>query len=108
MQPQPARTFLHRRQCRAAGEHPATLTQRCPEPFHALAGRDLSAAPFPVMRPDEVVSAALAGLHTGEVICVPGLDDPSMIDAVSQAQQALLMTAVSSPLAERYRTDQRT
>jgi hypothetical protein len=31
-----------------------------------------------------------------------------MIDAVSQAQQALLMTAVSSPLAERYRTDQRT
>ena len=60
------------------------------------------------MRPDEVAAACLTGLRLGEVICVPGLDDPSMIDAVSQAQQALLLTAVSSPLAERYRKDQRT
>ena len=61
--------------------------------FHALAGRDLAAAPFPVMRPDEVAGAALAGLRLGEVICVPGLNDPSMVDAVRQAQQALLLTA---------------
>jgi uncharacterized protein len=74
--------------------------------FHALAGRALSAAPFPVMQPDEVVAAALAGLWLGEVICTPGLTDPSMIDAVSQAQQALFRTAVSSPLAGRYRKDQ--
>jgi uncharacterized protein len=71
--------------------------------FHALAGRDLAAAPFPVMRPDEVVTAALAGLRLGEVICIPGLGHPAMIDAVSQAQQELLVTAVSSPLASRYR-----
>jgi uncharacterized protein len=70
--------------------------------FHALAGRDLSAAPFPVMRPDEVASAALAGLRLGEIVCVPGLNDPSMIDNVNQAQQTLLLTAVSSPLASRY------
>jgi short-subunit dehydrogenase len=76
--------------------------------FHALAGWDLAAAPFPVMRPDEVVTASLAGLRLGEVICVPGLDDPSMTDAVSRAQQALLLTAVSLPLAERYRKEQRT
>ena len=74
--------------------------------FHALAGRDLAGIPFPVMRPDEVVSAALAGMHLGEVICVPGLNDPSMIDTVSQAQQALLMAAVSSPLADRYQEEQ--
>jgi uncharacterized protein len=74
--------------------------------FHALAGRDLAGIPFPVMRPDEVVSAALAGLHLGEVICVPSLNDPAMIDTVSQAQQALLMTAVSSPLADRYQENQ--
>jgi uncharacterized protein len=74
--------------------------------FHALAGLDLAGIPLPVMRPDEVVSAALAGLHLGEVICVPGLNDPSMIDAVSQAQQALLMAAVSSPLADRYQEEQ--
>jgi len=74
--------------------------------FHALADWDLSTAPFPVMRPDEVAAASLAGLRLGEVICAPGLNDPSMIDAVSQAQQALLLTAVSSPLADRYRKDQ--
>jgi hypothetical protein len=32
-----------------------------------------------------------------------GLPDPSMVDAVSQAQRALLMTAASSRLADRYR-----
>jgi uncharacterized protein len=70
--------------------------------FHALAGWDLSDVPFPVMRPDEVVSAALAGLRLGETVCVPGLDDPSMTGTASQAQQVLLLTAVSSPLADRY------
>ena len=74
--------------------------------FHALAGWELSAAPFPVLRPGEVAAAALAGLRLGEAVCVPGLDDPSLIDAVSQAQQALLLTAVSSPLAGRYRKEQ--
>jgi uncharacterized protein len=73
--------------------------------FHALAGRDLSAVPFPVLRPGEVVTAALTGLGLGEVVCVPGLNDPSMTDTVSQAQQALLLTAVSSPLADRYRRE---
>jgi len=48
----------------------------------------------------------LAGLRLGEIVCAPGLNDASMIDAVSQAQQALFRTAVSSPLAERYRKDQ--
>jgi short-subunit dehydrogenase len=74
--------------------------------FHALADWELSAAPFPVLRPDEVAAAALAGLRLGEAVCVPGLDDPSLIDAVSQAQQALLLTAVSSPLAGRYQKEQ--
>jgi uncharacterized protein len=70
--------------------------------FHAIAGRDLTATPFPVMSADDVVSAALTALRLGEVICIPGLHDPAMIDTISQAQQALLLTAVSSPLASRY------
>ena len=70
--------------------------------FHALAGLDLSEIPFPVMPPDEVASAALAGLRVGEVICVPGLHDPSMVDTVNEAQRTLLLTAVSSGLAPRY------
>jgi len=36
------------------------------------------------------------------------LNDPPMTGAVSQAQQALFRTAVSSSLAERYRKDQGT
>jgi hypothetical protein len=70
--------------------------------FHTVAGMDLAGIPFPVLRPDEVAGAALAGLRLGEVVCVPGLPDPSMIDTVSEAQRALLMTAVSSGLASRY------
>jgi uncharacterized protein len=69
--------------------------------FHAIAGRDLTATPFPLMPPDDVASAALTALRLGEVICIPGLNDPAMIDTISQAQQALLLTAVSSPLASR-------
>jgi short-subunit dehydrogenase len=67
-----------------------------------LAGRDLTATPLPVMQPDEVVSAALSGLRLGEVICVPGLNDPAVIDTISQAQQALVLTAAGSPLSPRY------
>jgi hypothetical protein len=63
---------------------------------------DLSGVPFPVMPPDEVAGAALAGLRLGEVVCVPGLPDPSMVDTVNEAQRALLLTAVSSGLAHRY------
>jgi uncharacterized protein len=75
--------------------------------FHAVAGMDLAGISFPVLRPDEVACAALAGLRLGEVVCVPGLPDPSMIDTVSEAQRALLMTAVSSGLADRYTPDPR-
>ncbi len=72
--------------------------------FHAQAGLDLSGIPFPVMQPDEVVGAALAGLDLGEVVCVPGLHDPAMVDTVNEAQRTLLLTAVSSGLAHRYVT----
>jgi uncharacterized protein len=70
--------------------------------FHALAGRDLSGIPFPVLRPDEVAGAALAGLRLGETVCIPALPDLSMFDTISQAQRALFMTAVGSRLADRY------
>jgi uncharacterized protein len=70
--------------------------------FHAVAGLELAGIPFPVLRPDEVAGASLAGLRLGEVVCVPGLHDLSMIDTLSQAQRSLLLTAVNSGLASRY------
>jgi hypothetical protein len=54
------------------------------------------------VRPEEVVSAALAGLRLGEVVCVPGLHDPALLDNVSEAQRTLFRTGVSSGLAGRY------
>lgn len=71
--------------------------------FHELVGRDISQTPFPVMAPDEVVTAALAGLRLGEVVCVPGLPDPSLAEQMVQAQQDLFLTSVRSELADRYR-----
>jgi len=66
---------------------------------------DLLGADYPLFAAslDDVADvAALAGLRLGEIVCIPGLNNPSMIDNVSQVQQALLLTAVSSPLASRY------
>jgi short-subunit dehydrogenase len=70
--------------------------------FHAVAGRDLTGNPLPVLRAEDVVTAALEGLRLGEVVCAPSLADPALIEAVNQSQQALLGTAVRSPLAARY------
>ena len=73
--------------------------------FHALAGRDITGIPFPVMQPDEVVAASLAGLRLGEVVCVPALPDPSMVGNVDRAEVALYRSAVISGLADRYRSE---
>jgi uncharacterized protein len=70
--------------------------------FHAVAGRDVGALSVPVMHPDEIASAALAGLRLGEVVCIPGLADPALLAAVDRAQQELLRTAVGATLADRY------
>ena len=74
--------------------------------FHVLAGRDITNIRFPVMQPDEVVTAALAGLKLGEDVCVPALADPSLIANVSQAQVSLYRSAVTSGLADRYRAQE--
>lgn len=54
------------------------------------------------MPPEDVVTASLAALETGEVVCVPGLTDP---DAVSQLASAELEVRRGSGgrAAERYR-----
>ncbi len=69
--------------------------------FHA--GMDMSGIPFPVMEPSDVVDAAREGVRLGEVVCGPGLDNTGLLDQLGAAQLALLLTAVASKLAERYR-----
>jgi hypothetical protein len=68
--------------------------------FHDVAG-----VPNPpaAMSPEAVVTASLRALDAGEVVCVPGLEDPSVIDRYHQAQREMLRQGNRPELAERYR-----
>jgi uncharacterized protein len=69
--------------------------------FHERQGIDLSA--FPRMSADDVVTASLRGLASGEVVCAPGVERSDLLDAVFKAGQAAF-GAQSPQLATRYRT----
>ena len=68
--------------------------------FHVRQGLDLSAVPR--MSAEDVVTASLRGLELGEVVCAPGIEDASLLDAVSRADLAAF-AAQSPQLAKRYR-----
>lgn len=70
--------------------------------FHALSGRDPSRMP-PMMEAADVVTASLAALARGEVVCVPALDDPALVDRITEAQRAVLRVSTTPALAGRYR-----
>jgi hypothetical protein len=55
------------------------------------------------MPPQDVVDASLASLGRGETVCVPGLDDPSLLDKLGEMQRAILGAANRQQLASRYR-----
>jgi short-subunit dehydrogenase len=67
--------------------------------FHERQGLDLSAVPR--MSAEEVVAASLRGLDLGEVVCAPGVQDVSFLEAVFQADMAAF-GAQSTELAPRY------
>lgn len=54
--------------------------------------------------PDSVVAASLAALDRGELICVPGLEDPSLFDSLGGAQRAVMQAGNRPQLAARYKT----
>ncbi|HZS85603.1 MAG TPA: SDR family NAD(P)-dependent oxidoreductase [Stellaceae bacterium] len=70
--------------------------------YHAVAGRDPSKMP-PMMSAADVVAASLAALASGEVVCVPGLEDVSLLDRLSELRRAILLAANTPVLAPRYR-----
>lgn len=93
-------------------ETPLRIQVACPgytkTEFHMTTGADPVEGTAPddqpelAMLPEEVVQASLAGLDAGEVLCVPGLGDPSAIDELLAAEAAV-RSALWQPLAERYR-----
>ncbi|NHC14631.1 SDR family NAD(P)-dependent oxidoreductase [Motilibacter deserti] len=54
------------------------------------------------MSAEDVVTASLAALRTGEVVCAPGLNDPTAVDRLTAAE-AELRRASRPQLAARYR-----
>lgn len=68
--------------------------------FHTRQGMDLSAVPR--MSAHDVVTASLRGLELGEVVCAPGVEDTSLLDAVLAADLAAF-AGQSPQLASRYK-----
>ncbi len=56
------------------------------------------------MSADDVAAASLVALDRGEVVCVPGLDDPVAVDELAQAEAGLRRAARATTRAARYRS----
>jgi len=74
--------------------------------FHERMGMDLSRIPAAMMmKPDDVVEASLAGLKLGEVICIPALAEPALLDEVHQSQFNLWEQSGGGSPADRYSSE---
>jgi len=75
-----------------------------PTEFHAIQGSDTSRFPAAiVMSPEEVVEASLAGLKLGEVICVPALEDMSLLTNIQESEKNFFELSRTGNLAARYK-----
>ena len=71
--------------------------------FHAVEGIDRSRSPFRPMTAEDVVNASLGALDLGEPLCLPGLDDVTLIDRYHADQRQLIQLSNHDRLADRYR-----
>jgi short-subunit dehydrogenase len=62
-------------------------------------------SPLGAMRAEDVVAASLHGLRSGEVLCLPGLDDPELVDRLGALERELLAGNAGPELASRYREE---
>jgi len=71
--------------------------------FHTRQGIDPSRFPAAIVsRAEDVVSASLAGLRLGEVICIPGLDDPKLLEQFYASQQQMFDRTGGGNINPRY------
>ena len=72
--------------------------------FHSHVGADTSRFPAGmVMKPEDVVEASLVGLKLGEVICVPALDDASLVTQIQASERKFFESSRTGNLAQRFR-----
>ncbi len=70
--------------------------------FDGVPGFDRSRLAQAGVMPEDVVTASLAGLRLGEVICAPGLDDVALIEQFRASEQQLVARGARGALAARY------
>lgn len=74
--------------------------------FHKVQGSDPSRFPSGiVMSPEEVVQASLAGLRLGEVICVPAMEDQSLLTNIQENERKFFELSRTGKMAARYKTE---
>lgn len=56
-----------------------------------------------VMQPEDVVQASLAGLRLGEVICMPPLEDASLLARIQEDERQMFDASRTGTLASRYK-----
>jgi short-subunit dehydrogenase len=72
--------------------------------FHERAGIDRGRYPAAaVMQPEDLVAASLAGLRLGEVICVPALEDSSLMTELQASERRVFEQSRSGSVATRYK-----
>ena len=73
--------------------------------FHTHVGADSSRFPAAmVMKPEDVVSASLAGLKLGEAICVPALEDLNLLTQIQESERKFFETSRMGSVAARYKS----
>ena len=71
--------------------------------FHERVGIPSSSYPSNiVMQAEAVVQASLAGLRLGEVVCVPALQDASLLQHIFDDQREMFTSSRTGALASRY------
>lgn len=72
--------------------------------FHEHVGADPSRFPAAiVMSAEDVVQGSLIGLKLGEAICVPALEDPSLLTEIQESETRFFELSRIGNLADRYK-----
>jgi short-subunit dehydrogenase len=72
--------------------------------FHERVGMDPGRLPPEIVSsPEDVVQASLAGLRLGEVVCIPSMEDPALLDRVWESERELFEQSRIGRNAGRYR-----